>query len=336
VGVDENERPACDWKGKTMEGVPVLLSSIDRRRAAWARYMENYERIAEQDIASRAAGTRGVLPGGPGRTGSRDTIGPACLHMPPCGSGKGRMIYAFEDFELDTDLHELRRGGERVELQPRVLRLLLHLLRQRQRVVPRDELFEEVWEGVAVSDHALFHALQKLRSALGESGERQRIIRTVPRVGYRFAVAVDERAGSSAAPEPSGTPPARGDAPHPGPVLIGREPELAALRSALTEALAGSGRVVLIEGPAGIGKSRLAEEAAAFSAGRGAGVQRASAYQGTGAPPFWLWAQVLRTVADTWSEDVLRRTMGEGASAIARLAPALEAKLGVTPPAVRM
>jgi hypothetical protein len=60
------------------------------------------------------------------------------------------MIFAFEDFELDEDLLELRRGRSRVEVQPKPLRLLFHLVRHRGRTLDKGELFDRVWQSTAI------------------------------------------------------------------------------------------------------------------------------------------------------------------------------------------
>jgi hypothetical protein len=65
------------------------------------------------------------------------------------------VVFAFCDYEVDEALRELRRKGRRVELQSTPLRLLLYLLRNRDRVIPKDELLDRVWSDVAVSEGAL-------------------------------------------------------------------------------------------------------------------------------------------------------------------------------------
>ncbi len=74
----------------------------------------------------------------------------------------------FGDYELDEARNELRRGGSRIELQPKPLQLLFYLARNRDRVVPDRELFDEVWPDVIVSRTALSSALSARRSATME------------------------------------------------------------------------------------------------------------------------------------------------------------------------
>ncbi|MCC6642709.1 MAG: AAA family ATPase [Deltaproteobacteria bacterium] len=245
------------------------------------------------------------------------------------------MLYAFDRFELDAERHELRLDGEPVDLQPKVLGLLLYLLQNRQRVVSREELFATLWPGVVVSDDALFHALKKARAAVGDDGAAQRVIETLPRVGYRFVASVEERDAATTVPGRAATPAAE-PAPAPeGPPLIGRDAELARLRGALERALAGSGRVAIVSGDAGIGKTRLAREIVEIARGRGAEVSEAGSWHGPGAPPFWLWVQILRAMTRARKVEDLPRAMGESAGEIARLVPELAEKLSIEVPPVR-
>ena len=96
------------------------------------------------------------------------------------------MLYSFEDFALDAGRRELRRGGNLVAVEPKVFDLLMHLIANRERVVSKDDLIAAVWDGRIVSDAALTTAINAGRTALGDSGEAQRLIKTLPRKGFRF------------------------------------------------------------------------------------------------------------------------------------------------------
>jgi adenylate cyclase len=100
--------------------------------------------------------------------------------------------YFFEDYALDTDRRELQRGTELVPTTPQVFDLLDYLIRNRERVVSKDDLVSAIWNGRIVSDEALTTRLKAARSAIGDSGEEQRLIRTLPRKGVRFVGAVHE------------------------------------------------------------------------------------------------------------------------------------------------
>jgi len=103
------------------------------------------------------------------------------------------LAFVFEDFVLDEDGRELRRGGNVVAVEPKVFDLLVHLVVNRQRVITKDDLIDAVWSGRIVSDSALATAVNAARVALGDSGGAQRLIRTLPRKGFRFVGEVREQ-----------------------------------------------------------------------------------------------------------------------------------------------
>jgi adenylate cyclase len=98
--------------------------------------------------------------------------------------------YVFEDYALDTDSRELRRGIALIPVEPQVFDLLTYLIENHERVVGKDELFASVWNGRIVSDSALSTRINAARSAIGDNGEAQRLIKTVQRKGLRFVGAV--------------------------------------------------------------------------------------------------------------------------------------------------
>ncbi|VIO71705.1 AAA family ATPase [Bradyrhizobium ivorense] len=107
------------------------------------------------------------------------------------------MIYVFGDFVLDTDCRELRRGTVLVGTEPQTFDLLLHLIQNRQRVVSKDGLLAAVWNGRIVSESTLSSQIAAVRSAIGDSGERQDLVRTFARKGFRFVGEVQERCGDA-------------------------------------------------------------------------------------------------------------------------------------------
>src|SRR5688572_12701988 len=102
------------------------------------------------------------------------------------------MIYVFEDCSLDTDRRELRRASRLVEVEPQVFDFLAYLLSNRERVVSKDDLIAAVWGGRIVSESAINSRITAVRHAVGDSGEEQRLIRTIARKGYRFIAPVTE------------------------------------------------------------------------------------------------------------------------------------------------
>ena len=115
------------------------------------------------------------------------------------------MIYRFANCTLDTDAYRLSLAGEPVAVEPLVFDLLVYLLEHRNRVVTRDELLDNLWKGKVVTDAALGARLKDARRAVGDSGDRQAVIKTIHGRGYRFiadvaAVDDDPAAGHAAAP----------------------------------------------------------------------------------------------------------------------------------------
>lgn len=106
--------------------------------------------------------------------------------------GAADLLYLFEDYVLDTDRHELRLGARAVPVEPQVFDVLTYLIQNRERVVTRDDLLAAVWEGRIVSESTLSSRINAARVALGDSGEDQRLIRTVLRRGFRFVGSVRE------------------------------------------------------------------------------------------------------------------------------------------------
>ena len=96
------------------------------------------------------------------------------------------MRLLFGDCALDPARRELSRGGEPVHIEPQVFDLLLHLIHNRDHVVSKDDLFSAVWRGRIVSESTLSTRINAARSAIGDSGDRQQLIRTVARRGLRF------------------------------------------------------------------------------------------------------------------------------------------------------
>jgi len=107
--------------------------------------------------------------------------------------------YLFDDYAFDTDRRELCRGADVLSVAPQVFDLLEYLIRNRERVVSKDDLINAVWNGRVVSDAALTTRLNVVRSAIGDSGEQQRLIKTLPRKGFRFVGQVRESQGRTGA-----------------------------------------------------------------------------------------------------------------------------------------
>jgi DNA-binding winged helix-turn-helix (wHTH) protein/tetratricopeptide (TPR) repeat protein len=220
------------------------------------------------------------------------------------------MIYRFGDCELDDRRYELRRGGVPCHLEPQVFEVLAYLVRNRDRVVPRAELLDEIWGSRFVSDSALASRVKAARRAVGDSGREQGVIRTVHGRGYQFLAPVREQAPTHEQARPVGVlaPAPRGVAP------VGREAELARLGELYDLAEGGRRQVVFVTGEPGIGKSTLVE---AFTGevrqGRAGRVTRGQCLEQRGAPEPYL------PVFDAL--DRLCRDDGEALALLSRLAP---------------
>jgi DNA-binding winged helix-turn-helix (wHTH) protein/tetratricopeptide (TPR) repeat protein len=110
-----------------------------------------------------------------------------------------RPIYRFGDCTIDASARELRNGGVLATLSPKVFDVLVYLVEHRERAVGRDELIAAVWGKLEVTDTLLGQTVLKARRAVGDSGNGQNVIRTVPRFGYRWVadIAIDDGATSA-------------------------------------------------------------------------------------------------------------------------------------------
>jgi adenylate cyclase len=127
------------------------------------------------------------------------------------------LAYRFEDYCLDVECQELRRGDEPIDVDPQVLDLLHYIIRNRERVVSKDDLIEHVWHGRIVSDSTITSRITTARQAIGDSGEHQRLIRTIVRKGIRFVGKVREDAVSPASATMAGASPEAASAAPPVP-----------------------------------------------------------------------------------------------------------------------
>lgn len=104
------------------------------------------------------------------------------------------MQFVFEDYVLDQQRRELTLRGQVVAVGPQVFDLLLQLVSNRDRVMSKDDLLKAVWSGRIVSESTITSHINAVRKAIGDTGEEQRLVRTVARKGYRFVgeIKVDE------------------------------------------------------------------------------------------------------------------------------------------------
>jgi TolB-like protein/DNA-binding winged helix-turn-helix (wHTH) protein len=108
------------------------------------------------------------------------------------------LSFRFSDFEIDTARHELRRAGAIVRIEPQVFDLLVHLIRNRDRIVSKDELIDVIWRGRIVSEATLSSRISTARRVLGDSGNDQSFIRTLYKRGFRFVGEVHDDSSAAA------------------------------------------------------------------------------------------------------------------------------------------
>jgi predicted ATPase len=161
--------------------------------------------------------------------------------------------FAFGRFRFDARTGELWRNRMQAKLTPRAAAVLAMLAARAQKLVSKQELFEQVWGGLAVGDDALTSCIQELRQALSDDARRPRYIETRHRRGYRLMVAVTP---VSDAAKPAVAPLAHPSAPS---RLVGRLAEMADLEKRFGLALSGQRQIVFVTGEPGIGKSALVD-----------------------------------------------------------------------------
>jgi DNA-binding winged helix-turn-helix (wHTH) protein/tetratricopeptide (TPR) repeat protein len=235
-------------------------------------------------------------------------------------------VFAFQDFELDGVLFELRRAGRAVPVQPKALKLLLHLVVHRNRSVPVRELLATLWPGERVGTASVKRAVQGARAALGAADAGTSGIRSVRGRGYRFVLEVREGATPNAGPVPAAVERATD-------VFSGREDVLRVLGAHLEEALAGRGTSLLLIGEPGIGKTRTLHELARRASAAGFVPFFGLCSEVDGAPALWPVIQILRKVMQYLPVEELRALLGAGAADIAQVIPELGRCLGDLPQA---
>ena len=171
--------------------------------------------------------------------------------------------YRFDAFQVWPSQRLIRKDGHTLSIGARAFDVLVALIERRERLVSKDELLDIVWPGRVVEEANVQVQVSGLRKVLGATA-----ISTIPGRGYRFTLPLETDAWPTAAPAPDAAsveaaamldlaPPRRTNVPAAVEDLIGRDADLLALDVAL-----GRSRLVTIHGPGGIGKTRVAQEAA--------------------------------------------------------------------------
>ena len=217
--------------------------------------------------------------------------------------------YRFGAFEVDSKRRELRRGPDVVDVQPKVLDVIVHLIEARDRVVSRDELLDDLWGDAAVSEGVLTTAIHAARTALNDSAARAWAIKTVARRGYRFVAPVAE--GDSQRSESVGSPPASdGWSEVAGGDFVGGEASLKRVTHAFQRAVQGEGGILVVTGEAGQGKTRLLDEVQRRAQNWQALVAATSCEGREGAAAYSPWASLIRKLAIQCERDESLRDVG--------------------------
>jgi DNA-binding winged helix-turn-helix (wHTH) protein/tetratricopeptide (TPR) repeat protein len=209
----------------------------------------------------------------------------------------GGVSFFFGDFELDGSTYKLLRAGSEIPLQPKVFDAIRYLLENHDRVVLKEELLDALWPGEHVNDTAVPWTISRARKVLGQHADANHPIETVRGRGYRFTGAV-RQAGASAKPPDSTTAvlpaPESVKSRAPSDPFVGRADSMDRLLGALHEANSGRGRLCLLTGEAGIGKTRCIGEFALMARRLKVSVWTGRCLEGGRTAAFWPWVQVLR------------------------------------------
>src|SRR5215218_5289943 len=197
-----------------------------------------------------------------------------------------------------------------------------------------------LWRGPALADFAA----ESFAHAEAARLDGRRLAAVEERIEAQRAIlqqdpALDWQPSSRPRPPTTAAAPAAPPAPEPapapatGPIFVGRQRELRDLAQLLGRAADGQGSLVLLGGQAGIGKTHTAEELATLARRQGMRILWGRCHEGEGAPPYWLWAEVLRSSPAGRDPETLAAALGGHAAEISQFVPELRERLPTPPPA---
>jgi DNA-binding winged helix-turn-helix (wHTH) protein len=236
-------------------------------------------------------------------------------------------LLRFEDFELDGSAFQLRHGGRVVHLERIPLELLFLLVERRGQLVSREEIIARVWGKDVFIDmnSGINSAVRKLRVALQDDAEAPRFLAAVPAKGYRFLAKV-RRASAGLSQERRSRS-----------SLVGRGREIAELRTGLGDAVRSRGRLLLICGEPGIGKTRLTEELALLAQADRMAVAIGHCIEQDESLPYLPFVEILERLVDrARSRNYLRKRLGEEGPELTLLLPKLKRILPDLPPPLEL
>jgi DNA-binding winged helix-turn-helix (wHTH) protein/predicted ATPase len=164
--------------------------------------------------------------------------------------------YSFGPFSLFPDRFSLSGNGAAHQLTPRLLAVLQYLIEHHNRVVTKDELIAEVWQGSFVEEANVARTISSVRALLGDAAENPKYIQTVSRVGYRFIHPVDTLGWNE---PPVQDLPRHAPVSDDSPAFVGRQKELLLLKEILSKCEQGGSSIICVSGQAGIGKTAFVE-----------------------------------------------------------------------------
>lgn len=224
------------------------------------------------------------------------------------------MHRAFAGFELDEQRSRLLRDGKPIDLEPKAFELLCYLIRNPHRLISKQELKREVWQAQRLSDGVTANAIAKLRRALDQPADADAPIETVRGRGYIFhSPTGDQDELRIEEPAVDSLP----SVSEPFDPFVGREATLDVLNKKLERSRRGAASVVVISGPAGIGKTRLVREFLRQVAKEQLPAWLGAGYDGDGFPPYWPWMQIVRE-AQRAQPSAFARSLPQGAQLISQ------------------
>lgn len=231
-----------------------------------------------------------------------------------------RDIYEFEALRLDAHQRLLfGADGAPIPLTSRAFDTLLFMIEHTGDVLDKETLMKAVWPDSIVEENNLNQSIAAVRRALGETPGDHRFIITIPGRGYRFVAPVrrvfkESEAGSSASrstrvslkTDTTDNPSSVRDfswirsamLPQILLPMVGRDAELAVLRRNLEQARQGAGRIILVTGEPGIGKTQMLQVFSDHATEAGATVLLGMCYEEEGSPPYYPWLQVMQAAAE--------------------------------------
>src|SRR5215471_14347860 len=190
--------------------------------------------------------------------------------------------YTFGPFSLFPNRFVLVSNGASQQLTPRLLGVLQHLIRNRNRVVTKEELITEVWNGTFLEEGIVARTVSTLRSLLGDVAENPKYIRTISRVGYRFIHPLSIQYDDLPLLPGNGGIATRNW----NSCFIGRRSEIDLFMERLVTCEHGTGSILSIVGPTGIGKTALSERLLSQAEGRAIVARNRCAPGLTGTEPY--------------------------------------------------